>query len=203
MGAAPPRVQADGRGAREAPSTSHLHGRGEHAYHRRLRGDRSFGAKHCPKTRSPLDQPERVAKRPKPHCEQPGARATGDPVSWLLNAEEFANHEAGLDGQGGSSYIDAVICRNFDRSSVFTDASDGVLETRRYICQNWRADVIAIVASNSWQLEEDRYSSYGIPFGLPAGDTNSDGDCDAARSTKVQTWINGPRYNRLGHVELD
>src|SRR4029434_2303991 len=40
--------------------------------------------------------------------------------------EEFVNHEAGLDGRGASSYIDAVICRNFDRSSVFTDASDGV-----------------------------------------------------------------------------
>jgi len=113
------------------------------------------------------------------------------------------NHEAGLDGRGGSSYIDLVACVNQDLSSAWTSASDGVLETRRYYCQNWRADVVALVSSSGWMLEQDRYSSYGVPLGLPGGDTNSDGDCDSADSTQIQTWINGSVYDIRGDVNLD
>src|SRR6185295_11741981 len=53
--------------------------------------------------------------------------------------EDFVNHNAGLGGKGGSSYIDLVICRNKDANTAWTSASDGVLEERLYYCQNWRA----------------------------------------------------------------
>ena len=59
--------------------------------------------------------------------------------------EEWHPHQAGLDGLGGSSYIDLVICRDRDANTAWTSASDGVLEERMYLCQNWRADVSAIV----------------------------------------------------------
>jgi len=49
--------------------------------------------------------------------------------------EEFIPHQAGFDGQGGSSYIDLVILRDRDGdNSEWTDAADGTLEERIYYC---------------------------------------------------------------------
>jgi RHS repeat-associated protein len=52
-------------------------------------------------------------------------------------------------------------------------------------------------------LEWDKYSAYGVPFGLPGGDTDSDGDCDATDVTQVQTWIDASAYDVRGDVDLD
>jgi RHS repeat-associated protein len=49
----------------------------------------------------------------------------------------------------------------------------------------------------------DKYSAYGIPFGLPGGDTNSDGDDDSADATQIQTWIDTSTYDVRGDVDLD
>jgi RHS repeat-associated protein len=117
--------------------------------------------------------------------------------------EDFVPHQAGLDGNGASSYIDLVVCRNKDANTAWTSASDGTLEERIYHCQNWRADVSAIVAAAGTMKEWDKYSAYGIPFGLPGGDTDSDGDCDSTDVTQVQTWINGSQYNVRGDIDLD
>jgi len=48
-----------------------------------------------------------------------------------------------------------------------------------------------------------KYSAYGIPFGLPGGDTDSDGDCDTTDVNQVQTWINGSTYDVRGDIDLD
>jgi len=48
-----------------------------------------------------------------------------------------------------------------------------------------------------------KYSSYGVPIGLPGGDTDSDGDCDASDITQVQTWITASAYDVRGDVDLD
>ncbi len=117
--------------------------------------------------------------------------------------EEWVNQDAGLDGRGGSSYINGVVLRNKDANTAWTSASDGVLEERIYLCQNWRGDVSALVYSNGDQVEQVRYSSYGTPFGLPGGDTDSDGDCDATDVTQIQTWIDAPAYDLRGDIELD
>ena len=52
-------------------------------------------------------------------------------------------------------------------------------------------------------LEWVKYSSYGVPFGLPGGDTNSDGDCDAADVTQVGTWSESTTYDVRGDIDLD
>jgi RHS repeat-associated protein len=96
-----------------------------------------------------------------------------------------------------------VVCRNKDANTAWTSASDGTLEERLFYCQNWRADVSAIVAAAGTMKEWDKYSAYGIPFGLPGGDTGSDGDCDATDVTQVQTWINGSQYDVRGDIDLD
>jgi len=115
--------------------------------------------------------------------------------------EQFVYHAAGQDGYGGSSYIDLVILRDRDANSGITSAADGTLEERRYYCQNWRADVSALVAGNGQTIEWVKYSSYGIPFALPGADTDSDGDCDAADITQIQTWIDGSTYDVRGDVD--
>ena len=89
----------------------------------------------------------------------------------------YVHHAAGLAGRGGASYIDSVILRDVDdlrldglgdplpRGAGWADdvASDGSLETREYLLQNWRADVVAAYASNGTPFEHIRYSPYGVP----------------------------------------
>jgi len=117
--------------------------------------------------------------------------------------EEFVNHQAGLGGSGSSSYINAVVCRDKDANTEWTAASDGVLEQHLYYFQNWRGDVSAIVGGAGRMKEWMKYSSYGVPIGLPGGDTDSDGDCDATDVTQIQTWIDAPVYDVRGDINLD
>ncbi len=117
--------------------------------------------------------------------------------------EEFVHHCAGNNGLGGSSYIDLVVCRNKDANTAWTSASDGTLEERVYYCQNQHADVSAIVSSAGGILEWAKYSAYGVPFGLPGGDADSDGDCDTADATQIQAWIDAPAYDVRGDLDLD
>jgi RHS repeat-associated protein len=117
--------------------------------------------------------------------------------------EQFVYHTAGNDGRGRSSYIDAVILRDKDANTDWEDESDGTLEERVYYCQNWRSDVVALVTDTGQQVEQVRYSSYGVPFGLPAGDADSDGDVDSSDLTQIQSWIDAPAYDVRGDLDLD
>jgi len=85
--------------------------------------------------------------------------------------------------------------------SSWTSAADGTLEQRRYYCQNWRSDVSAIVTSGGVMTEWAKFSAYGIPFGLPAGDTDSDGNCDAADENAIYVWTVG--YDVRYDYDLD
>jgi len=117
--------------------------------------------------------------------------------------EQFVNAMAGLDGYGRSSYINDVVCRERDNTGGWLAASDGTLEERYFYCPNWRGDVSVLVHSGRYMAEWVKYSAYGVPFGLPGGDTNSDGDNDAADATQIQTWINASAYDVRGDVDLD
>ena len=48
-----------------------------------------------------------------------------------------------------------------------------------------------------------KYSPYGVAFGLPGCDTDSDGECDAADITQIDAWIAAPSYDIRGDVDLD
>ena len=116
--------------------------------------------------------------------------------------EVFVHHAAGLDGHGGSSYIDSVLLREKDASTAWTAASNG-LDERVFHCQNWRGDVSVVLSDDGSLLEWIKYSAYGVPYALPAGDTDSDGDWDATDSSQLSTWISAPTYNILGDADLD
>ncbi|CAG1010355.1 hypothetical protein PHYC_03836 [Phycisphaerales bacterium] len=95
--------------------------------------------------------------------------------------EAFVNHAAGSGGFGGASYIDSVILRDRD-----TDGNGG-LDERRYLCQNWRADVVAVTKSDGTPLEYVRYSSYGEPIVYSVADLNMDG---VVNSADANEWDN-------------
>ena len=112
--------------------------------------------------------------------------------------ETFVYHNAGASGYGNASYIDDVILRDRDHNSGWTSAADGTLEQRRYYCQNWRHDVLALIKSDGKIAERDRYVSYGTPFGSPLADATFDGTVNASDTTQVNTdW--GANY----HVRSD
>ena len=84
--------------------------------------------------------------------------------------ERVVPHLAGLGGRGGSSYIDAVVLHEHD------DNLDGTMEWRRYLCQNWRADVSAVVTDMGKMVEAMKYRAYDEPIGIPAGENDADWD---------------------------
>jgi hypothetical protein len=59
--------------------------------------------------------------------------------------------------------------RDRDANTAWATAPDGTLEERVYVCQNWRADVVALLDDTGARVERARYSSYGVPFGIPQG----------------------------------
>jgi RHS repeat-associated protein len=117
--------------------------------------------------------------------------------------ERFIYHMAGWGGAGGSSYIDSVILRDRDDTSGWNSSSDGTLEERRYYIQNWRADVVALLKDTGVMVERIKYSAYGVPFNLPMGDVDCDGDTDSTDLTQISTWVIFGTYSVLGDVDLD
>jgi hypothetical protein len=99
-----------------------------------------------------------------------------------------ALQSGGSGGFGGASYIDSLILRERDNytsstPNPMTSASDGTLEERRYFCQNWRADVVAVTKSDGTPIEYVRYSAYGEPTVYPVADLNMDGVVNSTDST--------------------
>ena len=117
--------------------------------------------------------------------------------------EQFVYHNAGPDGRGSSSYIDTVILRDKDANTAWSAASDGTLEERIYYCHNWRGDVSVLITDTGKMVEWVKYSAYGVPFGLPVGDVDSDGDVDTADTDQIQTWIDTPTYMVRADLDLD
>lgn len=100
--------------------------------------------------------------------------------------EALVYHEAGSGGSGDASYIDSVILRDRDANGGggWAGEADGTLEERRYYCQNWRADLVAITKSDGTPLEYVRYSSYGEPTVYPVADLDMNGKVESADSTE-------------------
>ena len=114
--------------------------------------------------------------------------------------ESFAYHNP---GRGGRSASDLLLLRDKDADTSWADASDGTLEERVYSLHNWRGDVVELIDDAANRVESVRYSSYGVPFGMPPGDTDNDGDGDSADDSQFTTWINASTYDVRGDLDLD
>lgn len=99
----------------------------------------------------------------------------------------FVHHAAGAAGIGGSSYIDDVILRDADESTVDgglplpnwtgnVGGTDTSPEDRLFYLQNWRADGAVTLRpavdaeSNPDIVDTIRYSAYGVPSRASHGD---------------------------------
>ena len=100
---------------------------------------------------------------------------------------------------GGSSYIDSVILRDRDANTAWTAASDGTLEERRYLVQNWRADVTTMLNTSGEPIEWYRYSAYGQPTSHPITDINGDG---SVTSADTAAWLDVQAGDSSGSVWL-
>lgn len=107
----------------------------------------------------------------------------------------WCHHNAGLNGQGGSSKVDAVILRDRDTTG------NGTLDERRYHTQNFRGDVVVTLKDDDTQVERLAYTPYGQVFGMAAGDTDFDGDNDTTDDDYLSG--EGNPWNGWGDVDLD
>lgn len=139
-----------------------------------------------------------------------GGTALFDPAK---PKERFVYHAAGRDGLGSASYIDDVVLRDRDNTYRASEPgqaqdpwlwpSDGVLEERLYYVQNWRHDVVATLTAGGRQLEHVRYSSYGVPMGLPAGDMDANGATDLSDVSAISAIASAGQYDARADVNLD
>ncbi len=120
---------------------------------------------------------------------------------------DYVSHNAGLNGHGGSSYIDSLLQRRRDTSTAWaTEACDGSYEEKLYYCQNWRHDVVAIADFRGGIHEWVTYSAYGVPIGLPAGDDDISGGTDGTDLSRIQDRVDGTAgwtYSVLADLDLD
>lgn len=117
--------------------------------------------------------------------------------------EEFIHNRAGLVGMATSSAIDDVAISDKDPWQ-----SGYALSDRHYLCHNWRNDVVVVLDDDGKVWERTKYKAYGVPFCMPAGDMDCDGDpTTGGAGTDQQTMVDirgGSRpYDVLGDLDLD
>ena len=103
--------------------------------------------------------------------------------------EVFTYGQAGMDGYGGSSYIDDIICRERDITT------NGSFDDRYYYLQNWRHDVVAIMTYDGAVKERVMYDAYGRPHSFSPGDLKGGGGSSNERPDGIlnstDTWATG------------
>jgi len=117
--------------------------------------------------------------------------------------ERFVFHSAGADGFGTASYGDDQIVRDIDLSNGWAGAADGTMEIRRCLFQNRRHDMVAILDDGGSQVEQDRYSAYGRPFNLHAGDMDSNGYINSNDGLQLLNWYAASTYDVRGDLNLN
>ena len=112
--------------------------------------------------------------------------------------ELYLYDSAGIDGRGGSSYIDRTIFRDRDVNGLGS-GGDGTLEETRYYLQNWRNDVVELITTTGDIVERYVYDAYGRPSCYSPGDIATsggardgpDGTLDGDDSTEFSAVWNG------------
>jgi len=116
------------------------------------------------------------------------------------NAKEvFVPHPVGRG-------LDGVILRDKDANTAWGTTMDGVREQRYYYCQNWRGDVVKLISATGGgrQGEAVRYSAHGVPFSIPTGDLDGDGDRDLTDIDYMDDMVNSIQpYSVVGDLDLD
>jgi RHS repeat-associated protein len=120
--------------------------------------------------------------------------------------ELFVNHQAGPNGIQSSLPLDATVLRDRHNGGAWSAQATGSSYNRAYYCQNYfggRGDVVAVLSNDGKLSQQVRYSAYGVPTGLPAGDTDANGSIVSTPDiTQMNGWISGS-YDVRGDLDLD
>ncbi|KAA3635353.1 MAG: hypothetical protein DWP92_11195 [Armatimonadetes bacterium] len=104
--------------------------------------------------------------------------------------EEFVSHKGGFAAEH-TLLSDLPICNNRDRDTSWTDASDQDLESRTFLSHNRHSDLSAIISDSGHMVEWYSYRGFSDSFGIPRGDTDSDGVTDSSDRTNIDNWSAG------------
>ena len=117
----------------------------------------------------------------------------------------------GFGGSAGSEFVMVAPRRpdilTYPPIFVGKDTTaNGVIDTEHYIYIADVKDLVGVSDATGLMLETVRYTTAGRPFGLPAGDVNSDGVRDVTDENIVKGWVNStydPRadFDRDGDVD--
>ena len=109
--------------------------------------------------------------------------------------EQWIYHHAGVNG--ASSYIDAILL--WDKGM-----------TRYYPIQDTQhQDVVVLLTDSGGQVEQIRYTPYGVPFNIPKGDVmgnvalEPNGSYDFNDTSHLVSELNASNYNVLYDENLD
>lgn len=120
--------------------------------------------------------------------------------------ELFVNHQAGSNGTSNALPLDATILRDRESTNTWAGASPGTTYNRAYYCQNYfggRGDVVVVLSNAGAISQQLRYSAYGVPYGMPAGDTDFNGSIVGTPDiVQMNGWTAGP-YDVRGDLDLD
>ncbi len=84
------------------------------------------------------------------------------------------------------------------------NAADDTLDERHDSAQNWRADVSAVLTDTGKLVEFTKYTAYGLPWGLPAGDLNADGQITAGTDQALAEDLDtNNTYDVRADIDLD
>ena len=99
-----------------------------------------------------------------------GALTATPPTEDNYPKETFIHHQAGIDGRGGSSYIDGVVLRDRDGGREnWQAAASATRGDRLYYLQNWRADTVLTMRAAGQVVDRLAYTAYGEPIYLQNG----------------------------------
>ena len=99
-----------------------------------------------------------------------GALTATPPTEDNYPKETFIHHQAGIDGRGGSSYIDGVVLRDRDGGREnWQAAASATRGDRLYYLQNWRADTVLTMRAAGQVVDRLAYTANGEPIYLQNG----------------------------------
>ncbi|MBI4881741.1 MAG: RHS repeat protein [Planctomycetes bacterium] len=115
--------------------------------------------------------------------------------------EEFVPHDAGLGGFGGGWNDRRIILRDRDGGNDdWTSQASGQFSERIYYCQDPQKNVVALIDGDGKMVEWVKYS---VPFGLPWGDVDSDGDRDGDDADAADAIFDASGYDVRADTNLD
>jgi YD repeat-containing protein len=154
------------------------------------------GSYHAPSSDGEVPPPP-LGNEPPP----PGFKSWFDFYQWERTQWFIFNHDIFTPApQPRRRHGNRAVYEKHD-SALWASAATSLNKTI-HVCCDAEGSVIALVDDSGRFIEGRCYTSLGIPIVIPAGDVNSDSNCDQADLTAIDNWGSSP-YDVRADVNLD